>query len=92
MKELERYLGATYSNSCQPAIKTYKPETSPIQEIPTKTPDTGFESPKADAEMNYLEKKNTDEAISQKLRKKDVHENDTHKIYNIFVDQTNNTL
>ena len=39
--------------------------------------------------MNYLEKKNTDEAICQKLRKKYVYETDIHKIYNIIVGQTN---
>ena len=42
--------------------------------------------------MTYLEKKNIDEAIRQKLRKKDVYESDMHKIYNLIVGQTNEQL
>ena len=44
----------------------------------------GTERPKIDGEMTYLEKKNIDEAISRKLRKKDVYELVMHKIYNLF--------
>ena len=29
MKELEQYIGLTYSNSCQPVIMNEKPETFP---------------------------------------------------------------
>ena len=39
--------------------------------------------------MAYLKEKNIDKAIRQKLRKKNVYETDTHKIYNIIVGQTN---
>ena len=35
--------------------------------------DLGTDCPKIDGEMIYLEKKNIDEAILQKLRKKDVY-------------------
>ena len=42
--------------------------------------------------MTYLEKNNIDEAIREKLRKKDVYELDMHKIYNLFVSQTNKQL
>ena len=46
------------------------------------------ERPKIDGEITYLEKNNIDEAIRQKLRKKDSYESDMHKIYNIIVGQT----
>ena len=39
--------------------------------------------------MTYLGKENIDEAIRQKLRKKDVYETDTNNIYNLIVAQTN---
>ena len=42
--------------------------------------------------MTYLEKKNINETIHQKLRKKDVYESDMHKIYNIIVGQTDEQL
>ena len=42
--------------------------------------------------MTYIEKNNIDEAIFQKLRKKDVYKSDMHKIYNIIVDQTNEPI
>ena len=71
MKELERYLGATYSDSCQPAIMTETATIFPDPEMPTIT-DLGTERPKTHGEMTYLEKNNIDEAIHQKLRKKDV--------------------
>ena len=80
MKELERYLGATYSYRCQLYIKTETPEKSPDPDMPTITPDTGFDNTNTDTYMTYLEKKNTDKAIYQKLRKKYVHETDMHKI------------
>ena len=41
--------------------------------------------------MAYL-KKNIDEAIRQKLRKKDVYESDMHKIYYLIVGQKNEQL
>ena len=71
MKELERYLGTTYSDSCKPAITTETAANFPNPEMPTIT-DLGTERPKTDGEMTYLEKKNIDEAIWQNLRKKDV--------------------
>ena len=48
-------------------------ELFPDPEIPTIT-ELGTERPKTDGEMTYPEKKNINEAIRQKLRKKDVYE------------------
>ena len=59
--------------------------------MPTIT-ELGTELPKTYGEMTYLEKKNINEAIRQKLRKKDVYESDMHKIYNLVVGQTNEQL
>ena len=42
--------------------------------------------------MTYLGEKNTNEAIRQKLRKKDVYKSDMHKIYNLIVGKTNKQL
>ena len=65
--------------------------TFPYPEMPTIT-DMVIERQKTDGEMAYLEKKNVDEAIHQKLRKKDVYKSDMHKIYNLIVGQTNDQL
>ena len=73
MKELERYLGATYNNIYQTDIITDKMETFPDPDMPTIIPDTGLKHTKTDGEMTYLEKKNIDKAIHQKLMKKDVY-------------------
>ena len=59
--------------------------------MPTIT-DLVTECPKTDGEMTYLEKNNSDEAICQNLRKKDVYESDMQNIYNIIVVQTNEKL
>ena len=91
MKELERYLEATYSYRCQPDIITETVATFHNPEMPTIT-DFGTELPKTDSEINYLKKKNTNEAIRQKMRKKDVYKSDMHKIYNIIVGKTNEEL
>ena len=45
--------------------------TFPKPEMPTIT-DFDTERPKTDGEMTYPQKENIDEAIRQKLRKKDV--------------------
>ena len=79
MKELERYIGTTYSAICHPAIMTESAANFPDPEMPTIT-ELGTERPKTDGEMTFLEKKNIDEAIRQKLRKKDVYKSDMHKI------------
>ena len=50
MKELERYLGTTYSDSCQIDIMTETAATFPDPEMPTIT-DLGIESSKTDGEM-----------------------------------------
>ena len=42
--------------------------------------------------LHALIKKNIDEAIPHKLRKKDVYETDMHKIYNLIMGQTNEQL
>ena len=49
------------------------PDISTITEL-------GPELPKTEGEMTYLKKNNIDEAIHQKLRKKDVYKSDMHKI------------
>ena len=72
MKELDQYLGTTYSDSCHPAIMTVTAANFIDPEMPTIT-DLGIERPKTDVEMTYLEKNNIDEAIYQKLRKKDLY-------------------
>ena len=40
MKDLERYLGATYSNGCKLAIMTKTPATFPDPEMTANIPDT----------------------------------------------------
>ena len=89
---MERYLGATYSNSYQPAIMTETPETFPDTYMPIIIPDMGVERPKTDAEITYPKNKNTNEAIRHKLRKKEVYETYMHNIYNIIVVQPNNQI
>ena len=59
--------------------------------MPTIT-DLVTDLPKTYGEMTYLKKKNIDEAIRQKLRKKDVYESFIHNIYNLIVGQTNEQL
>ena len=59
--------------------------------MPTIT-DLVIERPKTDGEMTYLEEKNINEAIRQKLRKNDVYKSDMQKIYNMIVGQTNEQL
>ena len=53
--------------------------------------DLGTNLPKIYVEITYL-KKNTDEAIRQKLRNKDIYESDMHKIYNLIVGHKNEQL
>ena len=60
--------------------------------MPTIIPDTGAKRPKTDRKMTYLKNNNIDENIHQKLRKKDVYQNDMHNIYNIIVGHTNEQL
>ena len=50
MKELEQYLGATYSEICQLDIMTETAATFPDPEMPTIT-DLGTNLPKTDADM-----------------------------------------
>ena len=59
---------------------TEKPETLPDPEMPTIIADTCVDRPKTDVEMSYLEKKNINKSIHNKLRKKDVYETDIHNI------------
>ena len=72
MKELERYLGATYSDIYQPDIMTETTATFPDPEMHDVTY-LGTKLPKKYADMTYLEKNNIDGAILQKLREKDVY-------------------
>ena len=92
IKDLERYLGETYSNSCQPAIMTETPATFPEPEMPTIIPDMGIERLKIDMEMTYLKNNILDKAIRQTLRNKDFYESDIHKIYKLVAGQTNKKL
>ena len=92
MKELERYLGATCRNICQPEIITKIPETLPDSDITMITPDTYDEHTNMDGGMTYLKNKNTDEDIHQKTRKKYVYKTDMHKIYNMIVGKKNEQL
>ena len=92
MKDKERYLGANYSNICQPSILNEIPATFSDPEMPTIIPDTGVEHPKTDVDVYFLKKKIIDEAIHQKLRKKYVYEIYMHNIYNLIVGQTNDQL
>ena len=80
MKELERYLGKTYIDSCQPDIMTQAPENLPNLEMPTIITYTGVNRTKTYAEMTYIKNNNTDKATRHKPRKKNVHETDMHKI------------
>ena len=63
----------------------------PDPEMPTITA-LGTERPKTDGEMTYLKKNNINEAIRQKLRKKDVYKSDMHKIHYLIVVQNNKQL
>ena len=92
MKDLGRYLEVTYSNICQPSIINNTTETFPDPDMPTIIPDTGLKRTKTDGEMTYLKKKNIDEAIHQKLMKKDVYKTDMHNIYNIIMGKANYQL
>ena len=70
--------------------KTLATSTGP--EMTTITPDTIIDILKMDVEMTYFKKNNIDEAIHQKLRKKDVYKTEMHKIYNIILAQKNRQL
>ena len=43
-------------------------------------------------EMTYLKNKTINEAICQKLKKKDVYKTDMYKIYNLILNQKNKKL
>ena len=58
MKDLERYLGATYRYSCQLASMADIPVTFSNPETTKITPDTGVKRPKIDVDTTYLKKKN----------------------------------
>ena len=64
IKELERYLGATYSDNLQPAIMIETPETLPDSDMPTIIPDMGVKHLKTYLEITYLKKKKIKDAIS----------------------------
>ena len=57
MKNLKRYLGATYRDICQLAIMAEITATFSKPETTTIIPDTGVKRPKTDVEMTYLKKK-----------------------------------
>ena len=60
MKDMEHYLGATYSHIYQPAITNNTPETFPGPDITTIIPDKGVEHPKMDTNISYFENNNID--------------------------------
>ena len=62
MKDLERYLGETYNNICEPAIMPKTPENSLDPEMQTIIPDMGVERPKTNVDTTYLKNNNIDEA------------------------------
>ena len=92
LKQLERCIGETCSDSFQPSIMTETPATFPDPDISLFILYMGVEHPKTDANMIYLKNKNIDEAICQKLRKKYVYEADIQKIYNLIVCNINEQL
>ena len=49
MKDMERYIGATYINSYQPDIMTETPETFSNPEMTKIIPGTGVKHPNTDA-------------------------------------------
>ena len=51
MKEMEWYIGETYSGSCKPYIMTKTLETFPNPEMPTIIPDTGTKRPNMDRKI-----------------------------------------
>ena len=63
----------------------------PDPEMPIIT-DLGIKRPQKDGDITYLDKNNLNEAIRQKLRKKDFYESYMHKIYNLIVGKTNKQL
>ena len=92
MKYLERYLGATYSNICQPDIMTKTSATLLNPEMLKIIPITGVKLLKTDVEMTYPDNKSIGDAIHQKLSKEDVYEADMYNIYNLIVGQKNEQL
>ena len=68
-------------------IKT--PETSPNPDMPTIIPDTVANHTKTDVDMTYLKNNNIDDAIHQKLRKRDKYDTNMYKMYNLVVGKTN---
>ena len=91
IKELEIYLGTTYSDRCQPDIITETTANFHDPNMPTIT-ELGIERPKTDGDMTYLLKNNIDEAIRKNLRKKDVYQSEIQNIYNIIVVQMNKQI
>ena len=81
MNALERYLGATYSDSCQPSIMTETVATFPNPDMPTIN-DLGSECPKTDGEMTYL-KKRILMRPSAKISVRRMSTNQTFTIYTI---------
>ena len=69
IKEMEQYLGTTYSDIFQPAIMTETLAALPDPEMPNIL-DSGIYKPKIYVEKNYLNKRNIYKYIYQKMRKK----------------------
>ena len=54
MKELKRYLGATYSDICQTVIMTKMPAAFPNPDIMTIVMYNGYEHPNNESKKTYL--------------------------------------
>ena len=68
------------------------PVTFIDRDMPTINPYKDVNLPKSDIEMTYPEKKNINEVINHKPRKKDIYETNMHNIYNLIVADTNKPL
>ena len=73
-------MGENCIDTCHPVIMFETPTNFPVPQIVTILTYNGAKRPETDVEMNYLENKNIDENISQKIMNKDVYET---YVYNI---------
>ena len=81
-----------WNNRCHFLILIETPVAFPNMYIITFVKDNWVYSPKTEFKTTYLEKRNIDEKIYQKVGKRDEYENEMHKLYNSIVSQTNEQL
>ena len=90
MKELNWYLGATYSDSLDPSIMDDTAATITDLEMPTIT-DLGTECPKTNGDMTYPDKNNIYEAIWKIWgRRMSTNQTCTRYIISLWSKQMNN--